>query len=87
MGGRGLAPGSRQLCSLPCRRIPLEEVPEDEDACAAWLHRLYQEKVSGRVALQLRPFGGQSGCAGVWVAVAFPSGGEGSYPRLQRPWS
>lgn len=31
---------------LPCRRIPLEQVPEDEDQCSAWLHRLYQEKVS-----------------------------------------
>lgn len=40
-------PALRPLpCSLPCRRIPLEEVPEDEDECAAWLHRLYQEKVS-----------------------------------------
>ncbi|KAJ8797150.1 hypothetical protein J1605_017378 [Eschrichtius robustus] len=25
-------------------RIPLGEVPEDEDRCAAWLHKLYQEK-------------------------------------------
>lgn len=33
-------------CSLLCRRIPLEEVPEDEDECSAWLHKLYQEKVS-----------------------------------------
>ncbi|XP_012590674.1 PREDICTED: 1-acyl-sn-glycerol-3-phosphate acyltransferase delta [Condylura cristata] len=27
-----------------CRRIPLEEVPEDEDQCSAWLHKLYQQK-------------------------------------------
>uniref|UniRef100_G1QG13 1-acyl-sn-glycerol-3-phosphate acyltransferase delta n=1 Tax=Myotis lucifugus TaxID=59463 RepID=G1QG13_MYOLU len=33
-----------QLSSPPCRRIPLEQVPEDEDQCSAWLHRLYQEK-------------------------------------------
>lgn len=28
------------------RRIPLEVIPEDEAECAAWLHKLYQEKVS-----------------------------------------
>lgn len=28
------------------RRIPLEAIPEDEAECAAWLHKLYQEKVS-----------------------------------------
>lgn len=27
------------------RRIPLEEVPEDEQECSNWLHKLYQEKV------------------------------------------
>ncbi|KFZ68512.1 PLCD acyltransferase, partial [Podilymbus podiceps] len=26
------------------RRIPLEEVPEDEQECSNWLHKLYQEK-------------------------------------------
>lgn len=30
---------------LVCRRIPLEVIPEDEAECAAWLHKLYQEKV------------------------------------------
>lgn len=30
------------------RRIPLDSIPEDESECAAWLHKLYQEKVSGR---------------------------------------
>lgn len=36
----------RDLTSpLPCRRIPLELIPEDEAECAAWLHKLYQEKV------------------------------------------
>jgi len=28
------------------RRIPLDSVPEEESECAAWLHKLYQEKVS-----------------------------------------
>lgn len=27
------------------RRIPLEDVPEDEQECSIWLHKLYQEKV------------------------------------------
>lgn len=27
------------------RRIPMEDIPEDEDKCSAWLHKLYQEKV------------------------------------------
>lgn len=27
------------------RRIPLEDVPEDEQECSTWLHKLYQEKV------------------------------------------
>ena len=31
---------------LARRRIPLESIPEDEAECAAWLHKLYQEKVS-----------------------------------------
>ncbi|KAG8506006.1 1-acyl-sn-glycerol-3-phosphate acyltransferase delta [Galemys pyrenaicus] len=35
------------LLLLVWRRIPLEEVPEDEDQCSAWLHKLYQQKVSG----------------------------------------
>ena len=50
--GRALLSSSRgwgprlASCSLLRRRIPLEEVPEDEDKCSAWLHKLYQEKVS-----------------------------------------
>ncbi len=36
----------RDLTSPPsCRRIPLELIPEGEAECAAWLHKLYQEKV------------------------------------------
>ncbi|OWK61280.1 1-acyl-sn-glycerol-3-phosphate acyltransferase delta [Lonchura striata] len=27
------------------RRIPLEDIPEDEQECSIWLHKLYQEKV------------------------------------------
>lgn len=27
------------------RRIPLELIPEEEAECAAWIHKLYQEKV------------------------------------------
>ncbi|KAK2114649.1 hypothetical protein P7K49_008915 [Saguinus oedipus] len=27
-------------------RIPLEDIPEDDAKCSAWLHKLYQEKVS-----------------------------------------
>lgn len=27
------------------RRIPLEDVPKDEQECSTWLHKLYQEKV------------------------------------------
>lgn len=35
--------GLTLLCSH--RRIPMEDIPEDEDKCSAWLHKLYQEKV------------------------------------------
>lgn len=27
------------------KRIPLEEIPEEDEAAAEWLHKLYQEKV------------------------------------------
>ncbi|XP_035880850.1 1-acyl-sn-glycerol-3-phosphate acyltransferase delta isoform X3 [Phyllostomus discolor] len=40
----GVLNGKKYHADLYVRRIPLEEVPEDEGACAAWLHRLYQEK-------------------------------------------
>ncbi|KAK2490569.1 hypothetical protein MC885_008608 [Smutsia gigantea] len=36
--------GKKYHADLYVRRIPLEEVPEDEDKCSAWLHKLYQEK-------------------------------------------
>lgn len=35
------------------RRIPLENIPEDEAECAAWLHQLYQEKVSPVVYVEM----------------------------------
>ncbi|KAM5324317.1 1-acyl-sn-glycerol-3-phosphate acyltransferase delta isoform 3-T6 [Glossophaga mutica] len=40
----GVLNGKKYHADLYVRRIPLEDVPEDEDECAAWLHRLYQEK-------------------------------------------
>lgn len=30
---------------LPTRRFPVEDIPDDEQECAKWLHKLYQEKV------------------------------------------
>lgn len=48
------------------RRIPLEEVPEDEGKCSAWLHKLYQEKVSARVCRTQAPIAGRTvGARGV----------------------
>lgn len=43
---------------LFCRRIPMEDIPEDEDKCSAWLHKLYQEKV-GALGLRCHVMGGQ----------------------------
>ncbi|XP_055289813.1 1-acyl-sn-glycerol-3-phosphate acyltransferase delta isoform X1 [Moschus berezovskii] len=40
----GVLNGKKYHADLYVRRIPLEEVPEEEDKCAAWLHKLYQEK-------------------------------------------
>ncbi|XP_041867144.1 1-acyl-sn-glycerol-3-phosphate acyltransferase delta [Melanotaenia boesemani] len=42
----GLLNGKKYHADLYVRRIPLELVPEDEAECAAWLHKLYQEKDS-----------------------------------------
>ncbi|KAM6997339.1 1-acyl-sn-glycerol-3-phosphate acyltransferase delta [Tautogolabrus adspersus] len=36
--------GKKFHADLYVRRIPLESIPEDEAECAAWLHKLYQEK-------------------------------------------
>ncbi|XP_041061895.1 1-acyl-sn-glycerol-3-phosphate acyltransferase delta isoform X2 [Carcharodon carcharias] len=40
----GTLHGKKYHADLYVRRIPLEEIPEDEGECAAWLHKLYQEK-------------------------------------------
>uniref|UniRef100_UPI0037E8F5F1 1-acyl-sn-glycerol-3-phosphate acyltransferase delta n=1 Tax=Semicossyphus pulcher TaxID=241346 RepID=UPI0037E8F5F1 len=40
----GLLYGKKYHADLYVRRIPLESIPEDEAECAAWLHKLYQEK-------------------------------------------
>ncbi|MEQ2159379.1 1-acyl-sn-glycerol-3-phosphate acyltransferase delta [Goodea atripinnis] len=42
----GILNGKKYHADLYVRRIPLESVPDDEAECAAWLHKLYQEKVS-----------------------------------------
>lgn len=40
----GILNGKKYHADLYVRRIPLEEIPEDEQECATWLHKLYQEK-------------------------------------------
>ncbi|KAH1173876.1 1-acyl-sn-glycerol-3-phosphate acyltransferase delta isoform X1 [Mauremys mutica] len=40
----GVLNGKKYHADLYVRRIPLEEVPEDEQECSKWLHKLYQEK-------------------------------------------
>ncbi|XP_055982413.1 1-acyl-sn-glycerol-3-phosphate acyltransferase delta [Sorex fumeus] len=40
----GVLNGKKYHADMYVRRIPLEEVPEAEDACSAWVHKLYQEK-------------------------------------------
>ncbi|XP_007538575.1 1-acyl-sn-glycerol-3-phosphate acyltransferase delta [Erinaceus europaeus] len=40
----GVLQGRKYHADLHVRRIPLEQVPEDEEQCSAWLHRLYQQK-------------------------------------------
>ncbi|KAI7805798.1 1-acyl-sn-glycerol-3-phosphate acyltransferase delta [Triplophysa rosa] len=40
----GVLNGKKYHAALYVRRIPLESIPEDESECAAWLHKLYQEK-------------------------------------------
>lgn len=42
----GLLSGRKYHADLYVRRIPLDTIPEDEAECAAWLHKLYQEKDS-----------------------------------------
>ncbi|XP_053317200.1 1-acyl-sn-glycerol-3-phosphate acyltransferase delta [Spea bombifrons] len=40
----GVLNGKKYHADLYVRRIPLEQIPEDEQECAIWLHKLYQEK-------------------------------------------
>ncbi|XP_052007003.1 1-acyl-sn-glycerol-3-phosphate acyltransferase delta isoform X1 [Xyrauchen texanus] len=40
----GVLNGRKYHADLYVRRIPLDLIPEDESECAAWLHKLYQEK-------------------------------------------
>ncbi|XP_028324459.1 1-acyl-sn-glycerol-3-phosphate acyltransferase delta isoform X2 [Gouania willdenowi] len=42
----GVLNGEKYHADLYVRRIPLDLIPEDEAECAAWLHKLYQEKDS-----------------------------------------
>ncbi|XP_072293722.1 1-acyl-sn-glycerol-3-phosphate acyltransferase delta isoform X2 [Eucyclogobius newberryi] len=42
----GLLNGKKYHADMYVRRIPLDSVPEEEAECAAWLHKLYQEKDS-----------------------------------------
>ncbi|KAM6916530.1 1-acyl-sn-glycerol-3-phosphate acyltransferase delta [Xenentodon cancila] len=42
----GILNGKKYHADLYVRRIPLDSIPEDERECAAWLHKLYQEKDS-----------------------------------------
>lgn len=32
----------------------MEDIPEDEDKCSAWLHKLYQEKVGVPVGFRVQ---------------------------------
>nr|XP_051711135.1 1-acyl-sn-glycerol-3-phosphate acyltransferase delta isoform X1 [Oryctolagus cuniculus] len=40
----GVLNGKKYHADFYVRRIPMAEIPEDEDQCSAWLHKLYQEK-------------------------------------------
>lgn len=31
---------------FPARRFDVKDIPDDEQECASWLHKLYQEKVN-----------------------------------------
>ncbi|XP_026166057.1 1-acyl-sn-glycerol-3-phosphate acyltransferase delta [Mastacembelus armatus] len=42
----GILNGKKYHADFYVRRIPLELIPEEEAECAAWLHKLYQEKDS-----------------------------------------
>ncbi|TSK17908.1 1-acyl-sn-glycerol-3-phosphate acyltransferase gamma [Bagarius yarrelli] len=40
----GIINGKKYRADMKVRRFPVEEIPSDEKECAAWLHKLYQEK-------------------------------------------
>lgn len=40
----GILYGKKYEADMCVRRFPVEEIPEDEQEAAAWLHKLYQEK-------------------------------------------
>ncbi|XP_060754819.1 1-acyl-sn-glycerol-3-phosphate acyltransferase gamma [Neoarius graeffei] len=40
----GIISGKKYRADMRVRRFPVEEIPDDEKECAAWLHKLYQEK-------------------------------------------
>ncbi|XP_054869032.1 1-acyl-sn-glycerol-3-phosphate acyltransferase gamma-like [Amphiprion ocellaris] len=40
----GIVNGKKYKANLSVRRFPVEDIPDDEQECANWLHKLYQEK-------------------------------------------
>ncbi|KAJ8252953.1 hypothetical protein GJAV_G00207550 [Gymnothorax javanicus] len=40
----GIVSGKKYKADMCVRRFPVENIPDDEKECAAWLHKLYQEK-------------------------------------------
>ncbi|XP_004869047.1 1-acyl-sn-glycerol-3-phosphate acyltransferase delta isoform X1 [Heterocephalus glaber] len=40
----GVLNGKKYHADCYVRRIPMEDIPDDDDQCSAWLHKLYQEK-------------------------------------------
>ncbi|KAB0404655.1 hypothetical protein E2I00_017568 [Balaenoptera physalus] len=81
----GVLNGKKYHADLYVRRIPLGEVPEDEDRCAAWLHKLYQEKVGAAgsgssltlASFVLVFFVGESGASGAWAGGEHLREGQG----------
>lgn len=40
----GVLNGKKYHADCYVRRIPMEDIPDDDDQCSVWLHKLYQEK-------------------------------------------
>ncbi|KAJ8350902.1 hypothetical protein SKAU_G00260320 [Synaphobranchus kaupii] len=40
----GIISGKKYKADMSIRRFTVEDIPDDEKECAAWLHKLYQEK-------------------------------------------